>query len=59
MHAMLRDHNEVVPLVRRYSKNGRDSDFRSWAARTLPTLEEHRQMAKSLYGRLGGVALGK
>lgn len=32
----------------RVQKTGKDADVKAWAAKTLPTLEEHLRMARSL-----------
>ncbi len=45
MRAMTSDHDADVAQFRRYVRNGNDPQLRRWARRTLPTLEEHRQLA--------------
>jgi putative membrane protein len=47
MKEMVSDHREDVNEFRRESKSGSDSDVKAWAAKTLPTLEHHLQMAES------------
>jgi putative membrane protein len=47
MQQMVTDHRETVNDFRRESKGGSDSDVKAWAAKTLPTLEHHLQMAES------------
>src|SRR6476620_2416042 len=47
MKEMVSDHHEDVDEFRRESKSGSDSDVKAWAAKTLPTLEHHLQMAES------------
>jgi putative membrane protein len=47
MAEMVSDHHEDVNEFRRESKSGPDSDVKAWAAKTLPTLEHHLQMAES------------
>jgi putative membrane protein len=47
MQQMVNDHRETVNDFRRESKSGSDSDVKAWAAKTLPTLEHHLQMAES------------
>ena len=47
MQDMVADHREDVSEFRRESKNNSDSDVKAWAAKTLPTLEHHLQMAES------------
>ena len=41
-------HKEAISLFRRYSEKGDNEQLRSWAAKTLPDLERHLQMADSL-----------
>jgi putative membrane protein len=44
----LKAHQEAVSLFDAYSKNGDNSDLKSWAATTLPHLKEHLSMAQKL-----------
>jgi putative membrane protein len=46
IQAMLSDHRKDVSEFRRESQSGKDSDVKSWAAKTLPTLEDHLKMAE-------------
>ena len=41
-------HKTAVSLFERYAKNGDDPALKAWAAKTLPTLQQHLQMAKDL-----------
>ena len=54
MQAMVTDHDHDVSEFRTYSQHGTDPDVKAWAARTLPTLEEHQQMAKTTVAKVGG-----
>ena len=45
MRAMVEDHVEAVSMFRRYARNGEDPELRDYARRTLPTLQEHADMA--------------
>jgi len=47
MQAMLTDHQKDVNNFRRESQTGTDPEVKAWAAKTLPTLEEHLRMAQS------------
>jgi putative membrane protein len=47
MQEMVSDHRTDVNEFRRESKSGADPDVKGWAAKTLPTLEHHLQMAES------------
>ena len=42
-------HKEAVSLFERYAKNGDNPALKEWAAKTLPTLQEHLQMAQNLH----------
>ena len=46
MKAMVKDHDEDVAEFRKESKVARDTDVRSFASTTLPTLEDHLRIAK-------------
>ncbi|HEY0408153.1 MAG TPA: DUF4142 domain-containing protein [Pyrinomonadaceae bacterium] len=45
---MVKDHEKDVSLFQKQSMRGGDSDLKSFAAKTLPTLQEHLQMARAL-----------
>jgi putative membrane protein len=47
MKEMVSDHRTDVSEFRRESQSGTDPDVKAWAAKTLPTLEQHLQMAES------------
>jgi putative membrane protein len=47
MDDMVKDHKEDIALFRKESSSGKDSDLKSFAAKTLPTLEDHLKMAQS------------
>lgn len=51
---MLREHEKDVQLFERQANNGSDDQLKAFAARTLPTLREHLQQARSLQGNMGG-----
>jgi putative membrane protein len=53
MQAMLKDHREDVAAFRTESKSGKDSEVKSWAAKTLPTLEQHLKMAEDANRAVG------
>src|SRR3954468_10396471 len=50
MQAMLADHQKDVSEFRTESKSGSDPDVKAWAAKTLPTLEDHLKMARDTNG---------
>jgi putative membrane protein len=51
--AMVKDHQTDVSEFRKESQNGRDSDVKNFASKTLPTLEHHLQMAQDAEAKLG------
>jgi putative membrane protein len=48
MRDMVTDHRKDVSEFRRESESGTDPDVKAFAAKTLPTLEHHLQMAESV-----------
>jgi putative membrane protein len=54
MNMMVSDHNKDVPAFEKESTKGVDPDLKAFAGKTLPTLKEHQQLAKSLHGSMGG-----
>ncbi len=46
MQAMVSDHVKDVSEFSRTSRTAKDQDVKSWAAKTLPTLQEHLRMAR-------------
>jgi putative membrane protein len=34
-------------MFEKQSKSGQDTDLKAWAAKTLPTLREHQQLAQT------------
>ncbi len=53
MKAMVSDHVKDVNEFKMESKSGKDPDVKAWAARTLPTLEEHLKLAREANGAVG------
>jgi putative membrane protein len=47
MQEMVADHRKNVDEFRKQSQSGKDAEVKAWAAKTLPTLEEHLKMAQS------------
>jgi len=47
MQAMVADHQEAVAAFRKEATSGRDADIKSWASKTLPTIEDHLKTAQS------------
>ncbi|HEX9941669.1 MAG TPA: DUF4142 domain-containing protein [Thermoanaerobaculia bacterium] len=53
MSMMVKDHKKDVSEFDKESKQARDSDVKSFAQGTLPTLREHLQMAQSIAAKVG------
>ena len=47
MDDMVADHKEDVAEFKKQASSGKDSDVKAFAAKTLPTLEDHLKMAQS------------
>jgi putative membrane protein len=48
MQDMVRDHKEDVADFRKEAQNGKDPQLKAFAAKYLPVLEKHLQMAQSI-----------
>jgi putative membrane protein len=48
MAHMVSAHKEAVSLFEREAKSGKDADTKAFAAKTLPTLQQHLKMAQDL-----------
>jgi putative membrane protein len=48
MRHMVMDHEKAVQLFSRASQQSKDADIKAFATKTLPTLQEHLQMARQL-----------
>jgi putative membrane protein len=53
MQTMIVDHRKAVSDFRLASKSAKDADVRGWAAKTLPTLEDHLKMAQTIQTAVG------
>ena len=53
MAAMLQDHKKDVSEFKHESTSGRDPDVKSFASKTLPTLEEHLKLAQDAEKAVG------
>jgi putative membrane protein len=53
MSDMVRDHEKAVKEFERESTSGKDPDLKAFAAKTLPTLQDHLKMAKETQSKLG------
>lgn len=48
MDRMVKDDSKDISEFKKESKDGNDPDLKTWAARTLATLEEHHKMAQAV-----------
>ena len=48
---MVKDHEKAVSLFEKQSKSGDADELKQFASKTLPTLQEHLKMARSLQGQ--------
>jgi len=53
MQAMVQDHRKDVSEFRHESTSGQNPEVKSFAAKTLPTLEEHLKLAQDDYKAVG------
>ena len=54
IRAMIKDHDQAVALFQREAQEGQSEQLRKFAEATLPTLQEHLQMARSIGRQIGG-----
>jgi putative membrane protein len=47
-------HQQAVDMFRNYSQSGDTPQLKQWAAKTLPDLQQHLQMAQSLQQTVKG-----
>jgi putative membrane protein len=45
---MVKDHDQDIAEFRNEAQNGKDADVKAWAAKTLPTLEEHARLIEKV-----------
>jgi putative membrane protein len=51
---MVKDHKKDVAAFEKESKSGKDSDLKSWASTTLPTLQDHLKMIQGISSTMPG-----
>lgn len=52
VNMMLKDHKKDVAEFQKESTRGTDADIKSFATRTLPTLQEHLQMIQRIHDKM-------
>jgi putative membrane protein len=57
---MVKDHKKDVAEFQKQAKNGKDADLKSFAATTLPTLQNHLKMVQDIHSKMakGGSSTG-
>ena len=53
MSMMTAGHDKAVAAFEAEARDGRETDVKAWASKTLPTLKEHQTLAKSIAAKLG------
>jgi putative membrane protein len=56
MKDMVRDHEKDIAAFQQESSHGTNSDLKSWATNTLPTLQMHLQMAKDAESAVSAIS---
>ena len=49
---LVKDHEEDIDLFEKESNKGNDAQIKGFAAKTLPVLKMHQEMAKTIYGKM-------
>jgi putative membrane protein len=49
MKRMVSDHKDDVSAFEKEAKSGKDAELKSFAQKTLPTLQEHMKLAQTTY----------
>lgn len=49
---MVKDHKKDVADFKREAKSAKDADLKSWAGKTLPTLEDHLKQAQDMQAQV-------
>ena len=58
MDEMVKDHRNDVKEFQREAKDAKDADVKSFASKTLPTLQEHLKQAESVRSQVSRTAKG-
>ncbi len=52
MKEMLKDHKKDISTFKMQAEQGKDADVKNWAAKTLPTLQEHHTLAQTTHNQV-------
>lgn len=56
--AMVKDHDEDVAAFQKQAENGQSPEIKAFAAKTLPVLQSHQQLAKDMQDSTKGMGSG-
>jgi len=56
MNTMVKDHQKDVADFKKESTSASNADLKAFAAKTLPTLQEHLQLAEQVHGEVNGAS---
>jgi putative membrane protein len=56
MAHMVTAHQQAVGLFQKEASGGKDAEAKAWAAKTLPTLQEHLKLARGIQAKVAGTA---
>ena len=56
MAHMVTAHQQAVALFQKQANGGKDPEAKAWAAKILPTLQEHLKMARGVNAKVTGSA---
>ena len=57
MRDMVTDHEKDVAAFKKASTTAKDADLKAWAAKTLPTLEDHLKLARETAAKVGATGM--
>ncbi len=56
---MVKDHEQAVATFKKEADSGKDAEAKAFAAKTLPTLQSHLDMARNLMNKMSGGKMDK
>lgn len=59
MKAMVKDHEKTVSLLQKEAASGKDAEAKAFAAKLLPTVQGHLDMAKSMMTKMSSMKSDK